>query len=72
MSPNSITWVGMDAHKNSIKVAAWLPGQGGRQGAPEDDRRHGPRAVRLPVGGAASSRAGHAAEGGMTSESYLK
>lgn len=27
MSPNSITWVGMDAHKNSIKVAAWLPGQ---------------------------------------------
>lgn len=27
MSPNSITWVGMDAHKNSIKVAAWLPEQ---------------------------------------------
>ena len=27
MSPNSITWVGMDAHKNSIHVAAWLPGQ---------------------------------------------
>lgn len=27
MSANSITWVGMDAHKNSIKVAAWLPGQ---------------------------------------------
>ena len=25
MSPNSITWVGMDAHKNSIAVAAWLP-----------------------------------------------
>jgi transposase len=24
---NVITWVGMDAHKNSIKVAAWLPGQ---------------------------------------------
>lgn len=27
MSPNTITWVGMDAHKNSIKVAALLPGQ---------------------------------------------
>lgn len=27
MSANAITWVGMDAHKNSIKVAAWLPGQ---------------------------------------------
>lgn len=27
MSPNTITWVGMDAHKNSIKVAAWPPGQ---------------------------------------------
>ena len=27
MSPNSITWVGMDAHKNSIKVAALLPDQ---------------------------------------------
>ncbi len=27
MSPNSITWVGMDAHKNWIKVAALLPGQ---------------------------------------------
>ena len=25
MSPNSITWVGMDAHKNSIKVAALCP-----------------------------------------------
>ena len=24
---NAITWVGMDAHKNSIKVAAWVPGQ---------------------------------------------
>jgi transposase len=27
VSPNSITWVGMDAHKNSIKVAALVPGQ---------------------------------------------
>ena len=27
MSPNSITWVGLDAHKNSIKVAALVPGQ---------------------------------------------
>src|SRR5262245_4190 len=27
VATNSITWVGMDAHKNSIKVAAWLPGQ---------------------------------------------
>lgn len=27
MSPNDTTWVGMDAHKNSIKVAALLPGQ---------------------------------------------
>ncbi len=26
MSANAITWVGMDAHKNSIKVAACLPG----------------------------------------------
>lgn len=24
---NFITWVGMDSHKNSIKVAAWVPGQ---------------------------------------------
>jgi len=27
VSPNSITWVGMDAHKNSIKVAALVPEQ---------------------------------------------
>ncbi len=27
MSTNSITWVGMDAHKNSIKVAVLLPEQ---------------------------------------------
>lgn len=27
MSPHDTTWVGMDAHKNSIKVAALLPGQ---------------------------------------------
>ena len=27
MATNSITWVGMDAHKNSIKVAALVPGQ---------------------------------------------
>lgn len=27
MSPNSITWVGMDAHKNSIKVAVFSPDQ---------------------------------------------
>lgn len=27
MATNVITWVGMDAHKNSIKVAAWLPGE---------------------------------------------
>jgi len=27
VSPNSITWVGMDARKNSIKVAALIPGQ---------------------------------------------
>lgn len=27
MATNTITWVGMDAHKNSIKVAAWLPEQ---------------------------------------------
>ncbi len=27
MSPNSITWVGMDAHKNSTKVAVFLPTQ---------------------------------------------
>lgn len=25
MATNTITWVGMDAHKNSIKVAAWIP-----------------------------------------------
>ena len=28
MATNFITWVGMDAHKNSIKVAALVPGQG--------------------------------------------
>jgi transposase len=27
VATNFITWVGMDAHKNSIKVAAWTPGQ---------------------------------------------
>jgi transposase len=27
VATNSITWVGMDAHKNSIKVAALVPGQ---------------------------------------------
>ena len=27
VSAESITWVGMDAHKNSIKVAALVPGQ---------------------------------------------
>jgi len=27
VTTNSITWVGMDAHKNSIKVAAWVPGE---------------------------------------------
>ncbi len=27
MDANGITWVGLDAHKDSIKVAAWLPGQ---------------------------------------------
>lgn len=27
MATNTITWVGMDAHKNSIKVAALVPGQ---------------------------------------------
>jgi len=27
VSPHDTTWVGMDAHKNSIKVAALLPGQ---------------------------------------------
>jgi len=27
VATNSITWVGMDAHKNSIKVAAWVPGE---------------------------------------------
>ncbi|MBD3367127.1 MAG: hypothetical protein GF405_02990 [Candidatus Eisenbacteria bacterium] len=26
MSHDTITWVGMDAHKNSIKVAALFPG----------------------------------------------
>ena len=25
MTPNTITWVGMDAHKNSIAVAALFP-----------------------------------------------
>lgn len=27
MDTNSITWVGLDAHKNSIKVAAYFPEQ---------------------------------------------
>ena len=27
MSPNAITWVGLDAHKNSIKIAGFIPGQ---------------------------------------------
>ena len=27
MSANGITWVGMDAHKNSIKIAALFPGR---------------------------------------------
>jgi hypothetical protein len=30
VSPNSIIWVGMDAHKNSIKVAALIPEQAAR------------------------------------------
>lgn len=55
MSPNSITWVGMDAHKNSIKVAAWLPGQGEavewtEDTTPEAIRRLGRRLRRLAPG----------------------
>ena len=43
MSPNSIAWVGMDAHKNSIKVAALLPEAAGTVEWSEDTT---PEAVR--------------------------
>ena len=69
MSANGITWVGMDAHKNSIKVAAWLPGQAEPIEWTEDTtaeavqrlahRRHGARVVRVRVGGAAPGGSGH-------------
>ena len=55
MSANPITWVGMDAHKNSIKVAAWLPGQADPVEWTEDTtaeaiRRLGRRLRRLAPG----------------------
>lgn len=56
MATNVITWVGMDAHKNSIKVAAWLPGQGEPVEWTEDTtaeavRRLARRLQRLSPGG---------------------
>lgn len=55
MGPNSITWVGMDAHKNSIKVAAWIPGQADpvewtEDTTPEAFRRMARRLQRLAPG----------------------
>ena len=55
MSPNGITWVGMDAHKNSIKVAALLPEQPEsvkwtEDTTPEAVRRLGRRLQRLAPG----------------------
>lgn len=55
MATNVITWVGMDAHKNSIKVAAWLPGEAEPVERTEDTRaeairRLGRRLRRLAPG----------------------
>ena len=51
----SITWVGMDAHKNSIRVAALLPGRSEaeewqEQTTPEAIRRLGRKLLRLAPG----------------------
>ena len=56
MSPNSITWVGMDAHKNSIKVAVLSPDQPDpvewtEDTTPEAVRRMARRLQRLSPGG---------------------
>lgn len=56
MSPNSITWVGMDAHKNSIKVAVLSPDQADPVEWTEDTtseaiRRLARRLQRLSPGG---------------------
>jgi len=55
VSPHDTTWVGMDAHKNSIKVAALLPGQAEPVEWTEDTtteavRRLGRRLQRLAPG----------------------
>lgn len=55
MNPHSITWVGMDAHKNSVKVAALLPEQSEvlewtEDTTPEAIRRLGRRLQRLSPG----------------------
>jgi transposase len=55
VNPNLITWVGMDAHKNSIQVAAWLPEQAApvewrEDTTPEAIRRLARRLQRLAPG----------------------
>src|SRR6266850_8187359 len=55
VSPNAITWVGMDAHKNSIKVAALLPVptdpvEWTEDNTPEAVRRLARRLQRLALG----------------------